>query len=125
MDEDLKKCSKCGFLSLKSNFHKRLKFSDGFYPQCKFCRKNYYNKNLLKIKKYYLENRYEIAAQQNEYKNKKNKTDNNFRLICRIRNRIYQALKGKVKSPSTKEILGIDIETYRKWIEWQFSPEMN
>ena len=26
---------------------------------------------------------------------------------------------------STKEILGIDIDTYRKWIEWQMTPEMN
>ena len=25
----------------------------------------------------------------------------------------------------TKEILGIDIETYRRWIEYQFTPEMN
>ena len=30
-----------------------------------------------------------------------------------------------VKSSSTKDILGIDIDTYRKWIEWQFTPEMN
>ena len=22
-------------------------------------------------------------------------------------------------------MLGIDVETYRKWIEWQFTPEMN
>ena len=41
MDEDLKICSKCGIISMKANFHKRLKSSDGFHPQCKFCRKNY------------------------------------------------------------------------------------
>ena len=35
------------------------------------------------------------------------------------------ALKGKTKSSSTLDILGIDIETYRKWLEWQFTPEMN
>ena len=28
------------------------------------------------------------------------------------------------KQSSTKEILGIDVETYRKWIEFQFTPEM-
>ena len=30
-----------------------------------------------------------------------------------------------LKSSSTKEILGIDNNLYKKWIEWQFSPEMN
>ena len=29
------------------------------------------------------------------------------------------------KQTSTRVILGIDIETYKKWIEWQFTPEMN
>ena len=29
------------------------------------------------------------------------------------------------KQSSTKEILGIDVDTYRKWIEFQFKPEMN
>ena len=34
-------------------------------------------------------------------------------------------MNGKLKSSSTKEIFGRDVETYRKWIEWQFTPEMN
>ena len=29
------------------------------------------------------------------------------------------------KQSSTKKILGIDIETYKKWIEYQFTLEMN
>ena len=29
------------------------------------------------------------------------------------------------KQSSTKEILGIDIDLYRKWLEFQFTPEMN
>ena len=29
------------------------------------------------------------------------------------------------KQSSTKDILGIDIETYRKWIEYQMTPKMN
>ena len=29
------------------------------------------------------------------------------------------------KQSSTKEILGIDIGTYKKWLEFQFTPEMN
>ena len=33
-------------------------------------------------------------------------------------------MNGKSKSISTKEILGTDIETYKKWIEWQMTPDM-
>ena len=40
----IKKCSKCGIISLKSNFHKRSKSSVGFHSQCKFC-VNQYNRN--------------------------------------------------------------------------------
>ena len=29
------------------------------------------------------------------------------------------------KSSSNRDILGIDIETYKKWLEFQFTPEMN
>ena len=29
------------------------------------------------------------------------------------------------KQSSTKEVLGIEIDTYRKWVEYQFTPEMN
>ena len=59
-------------------------------------------------------------------KNDKNrlKTDVNFRLILYTRNRIYISLKGMTKQSSTKEILGIDIETYKKWIKWQMFPDM-
>ena len=39
-DYDLiKKCSKCGIVKLKSNFHKNKETSDSLYNQCKVCRK--------------------------------------------------------------------------------------
>ena len=45
-DYDLiKKCLKCGIISIKSNFHKNKTMSDGFNPQCKFCRKKFYLDN--------------------------------------------------------------------------------
>ena len=49
----------------------------------------------------------------------------NYRLITNTRSRIYKSLKGMTKQSSTKEILGIDIDLYRKWLEFQFTPEMN
>ena len=52
------------------------------------------------------------------------KTDVNFRLIRNTRRRIHHVLNGQSKSSSTREILGVDIDTYRKWIEFQITPDM-
>ena len=52
------------------------------------------------------------------------KTDKIFRLFCRTRSRIRQALQGKMKSSSTIDNLGIDINTYKRWIELQMTPNM-
>ena len=139
-DYDLvKKCDKCGIISLKSNFHKRSKSSDGFHPQCKFCIKEYYvdnkdrllnkhkfyNKRNRDQKKYESKNHDRIFARKKGFILIMKKTDNNFRLICRTRSRIHQSSKNISKQSSTKEVLGIDVATYRKWIEWQMTPEMN
>ena len=40
MDDLMKRCSSCGNISLKSNFHKNKNMSDGFQPQCDFCTKS-------------------------------------------------------------------------------------
>ena len=64
-------------------------------------------------------------TQRKIYTNNRYKTDVNYRLICKTRSRIYKSLKGMTKQSSTKDILGVDIDTYRKWIEWQMTPEMN
>ena len=45
----VKKCSRCGIISLKGNFHKRTLSKDGLYNQCKVCRKEYYNEKFVKI----------------------------------------------------------------------------
>ena len=57
-------------------------------------------------------------------KKKRHKTDVNFRLIKNTRRRIHHAQNGESKSSSSEDILGIDIDLYRKWIEFQFTPEM-
>ena len=60
-----------------------------------------------------------------EYFKKRIKAVVNFRLICNTRRRVHKPSNGKTKSSSTIDILGIDIETYRKLIEFQMTPEMN
>ena len=68
-DYDLvKKCSKCGIISLKSNFHRDIKTNDELTPHCnncrKLCRKKYYNEHydleINRRKKYRFENRDKI-----------------------------------------------------------------
>ena len=66
-----------------------------------------------------------IIKQKIKYEKNRFNTDVNYRLIKNTRRRIHHALNGKLKSISTKEILGIDIDTYRNWIEWQFTTEKN
>ena len=136
-DYDLiKKCCRCKNILLKSNFYKSKNMSDGLHPQSKFFDKIQYNENRKKARKYCFENRDKIKEYQlrnrdqinnrmNEYIKNRMKKDVNFRIIRNTRRRVHQALNSKSKSISTKEILGIDIESYRKWIEWQFTPEMN
>ena len=60
----------------------------------------------------------------NEYFKNRIKTDVNFRVIHNTRRKIHHVLNGKTKSSSTRGILGIDIDTYRKWIDIQFTPDM-
>ena len=87
--------------------------------------KDYYLENRDRIKEYQLKNHDRIINRKKIYFNNRYKTDITFRLTHTTRCRIRQSLKGKSKSISTKEILGIDINLYKKWIEWQFTPEMN
>ena len=133
-DYDLiKKCSECGIVKLKSNFHKRLKSSDGLRSNCKFCviqrQRIYDSENRERIinrnKDYRLKNHDKIMAQKKIYTKNRYKTDINYRLICKTRSRIYKTLKGMTKQSSSINILGIDINLYRKWLEFQFTPEMN
>ena len=62
---------------------------------------------------------------QKFFSKKRYRKDVNFCLIRETRKRIRQALQGKLKSYSTKDILGIDIDTYKKWLEFQFTPKKN
>ena len=71
MDEDLKKCSKCENILLKSNFHKNKNMKEGLQPHCISCvkqkQKQYYNKNPDKKRKYYSFNRDRLLNKQKLY----------------------------------------------------------
>jgi hypothetical protein len=87
-------------------------------------RKNYYEKNrerLLKEQKEYCKNP-EVKKLINKRRVEKKKTNPQFAIACRLRNRILKALKlvGAVKSKSTMELLGCSFEFLKQHIESQF-----
>ena len=106
-DEILKECCRCEIIQVIENFNKDKNRKHGLYPLCISCRKDSYFKNLDKIKKYNEQNR----ERRNIYLKNKRETDSKFRLKSNTRNRNYKCLKGMTKQSSTKDILGIDIET--------------
>ena len=83
--EILKKCCRCEIVQVIENFSKDRKCKDGLCPLCKGCRKDYYLKNLDKIKIYNEQNR----ERRNKYPGNKRETDVNFRIISNTRSRIY------------------------------------
>ena len=74
-------------------------------------------------KQYFQQNKERLNEYKKQYVNKRIKTDVKYRLIVYTRNRIYKSLEGMMKQSSS--ILAIDIDTYKKWLEFQFTPKMN
>ena len=68
----VKKCCRCGIISLKSNFHKIKNMNDGLHPHCMSCKKQYYNENrdrLINKQKFYNKENYDqIEEYQKKYK---------------------------------------------------------
>ena len=124
----IKKCLKCGNISLKSTFYKNKKGKNYLQPICNFCVNEYFVDNkdpLLNKQKFYnRRKRDKINTRMNEYKKNRIKTNVNFRLIRNTGRRNHHALNGKLKSSSTKENSGIDTDTYWKWIEYHMTPDM-
>ena len=140
-DYDLiKKSCRCGIISLKCNFHKNNNSKDELNSICQGCMKDYNLNNSIKlvqkqkdynlkihdrIKHYKNENREKINDYNKKYIKQRRRTDVNFRLILITRSRNQHALNGKSKSSSIRDILGMDINLYKKWTEFQMNPEMN
>ena len=108
--DDERTCSKCKTFSSKSNFYKNFTKTDGFRPQCIKCTKQYQYANREKRN---LPERRRIAV------------DVKYRLFKNTRRRIHQVLKRKSKSSSTKDILGVDNNIYKRCIDFQMTPEMS
>ena len=86
--------------------------------------KEYVFKNRERVNKRRKEHRLKNKERMRDYENNRYETDINFKLrkVCRIR--IRDALKGKIKSASTMELIGCTIDELRSHIESQFKPWM-
>ena len=50
--------------------------------------------------------------------------DPEFKLLGNLRSRLSDVLKGKSKSQTTRQLIGVDFEIFTKWIEFQFEEGM-
>ena len=116
----MKICNKCNIEKEISEFSFR-KDTQKHRSECIQCRsikhKEWRNNNPNKVKQNKKKYNEQNKEKRNIYLKSKRETDVNFRLISNTRSRIHHALNGKSKSSPTKDVLGIDIDLYRKWIE--------
>ena len=121
MDE-IKRCSKCKMIYLKSNFYKDITKNDGYRPSCKICCQKYYYNNqnrLLNNQKIYSKkNRSKINA----YERQKRKNDCIFNLSCKIRQKTNYAFKSHINKMNI--LIGCSNYHLRKWIIYQLYGDM-
>ena len=121
MDE-IKRCSKCKMIYLKSNFYKDITKNDGYRPSCKICCQKYYYNNqnrLLNNQKIYNKNN---RSKINAYERQKRKTDCIFNISCKIRQKTNYAFKSHINKMNI--IIGCSNYHLRKWIIYQLYGDM-
>ena len=120
---ELKQCSKCKMIYLKSNFYKDITKYDGHRPSCKSCCQKYYYNNqnrLLNNQKIYNKNN---RSKINSYERQKRKNDSNFNLFCNIRTRTYKAFRSQ-NIYKINNLIGCSNYFFQKWIIYQLYGNM-
>lgn len=171
-----KRCSACGVIKLKSEFHSRRRGSHVLQAYCKSCasaksrkwaRENrdrhrsngsaWRTANAERVRElakrqYYKDQarsralarngyhrhaekrraarrnfckRSEVREKTRAYEKQRRASNPNAKLAHRLRERLRQALRGKVKSGSAVKLLGCSIDEARAHIEAQFAPGMS
>jgi len=78
----------------------------------------------LRNKKYYLLNKNRLNKEKNLKTQSRIKSDIGYKLMIRMRYRLWMALKGKQKKERTKNLIGCSIEDLKIYIEKQFKEGM-
>jgi hypothetical protein len=91
-------------------------------------RKEHYKTNVDKYrerrKEYYKNNKEKERSKNDEWRKNKLKTDGFFRMKRRLRERIRDYMKGLIISKKTKDIIGIDYESFKTYISDKFTDGM-
>jgi len=128
----MKICSKCGIEKDDSEFNIDKNKKDRLYPSCKDCVsvKNAKCRQVNKDKAKAIQaewrrtNKDKARAYVTEYQRNRRKSDPLFKLTHNLRSRLYMALKGKLKSASTMQLVGCTIDFLKSHLEFQFAEGM-
>ena len=127
MDE-MKRCSKCDNEKESSELNFRnntQKYRSECIQCCSIKHKEWRDNSPDKVKQIRKKYNEQNKEKRNIYLKNKRETDVKFRLKSNTRKKNYKSFKSVTKQSSAKEILGVDIDAHRKWIKFQFTPEMN
>jgi hypothetical protein len=135
----VKECNRCKEYKLLEDFYNAKNRLFNKASHCKKCdnafgknrrRKNpaitkekeqkYREKNRLKIRQYYADNKEKFNEQARRYRKIKQESDPIFRIGHSLRCRLRGALAGTSKSAATLELLGCSVEALKKHLENQF-----
>src|ERR1043165_7503739 len=100
--KDKKVCGRCKEEKPVTEFIRNRYQKDGLTNDCRECRCEY-SCAYTKARKQY---------------------DPKFKLAENLRTRLWAVLKGKSKSQTTRQVIGVDIEIFRKWIYFQLEEGM-
>ena len=134
-------CNTCNKNKKISEFNIRSSIKNTYQNRCKDCTNNYAkeyrneNHNIIKEKQdqWYKTTgknwKKEYDETHKEYTNTRNreryKNDQQYRIKKILRTRFNKTVTGKKTYNSIINYLGIDLDYFLKWIEYQFDPNMN
>ncbi len=140
---ETKVCTKCGIEKPLSDYARDNRAKLGFQFRCKACNKLYKEKNKEKISKrmkiYTAENKERIREykkrhrynnivlkeKKKAYHRNRRKTDIEYAMLCNMRKRLWDALKGHSKSASTMQLIGCTVGELMLYLETQFTDGMS
>ena len=120
--EEYKICTKCSMEKSLIKFCKDKRNKSGYCSWCKFCK----NTQVRELRKDGFDG--ECKDNKNKYKKEylkaRRRNDPEFKLLENLRVRLSNALRGKSKSQTTKQLIGLDFKIFTKWIEFQLEEGM-
>lgn len=134
----LKKCSKCGLIKSKLDFHRDKHGKEGLHSFCKSCvkekdriyhssfgykeKKNEFQRSILSRK---YQNKYRKLSKYKNYIRIKKNNNIEFKLNCNMSSYLYSVLRNKKDRRKWTELVGYTIKELMIHLEKQFEPWMN